>query len=71
MHRYFHLKCAIKYDTIPIEPTANQTGGVAMPLADILRECGYDNPDTFCRVFTDLYGADPEKYRLSHFAHRS
>lgn len=42
-----------------------------MPLADILRDCGYDNPDTFCRVFTDLYGADPEKYRLSHFAHRS
>ncbi len=42
-----------------------------LPLADILRECGYDNPDTFCRVFTDLYGADPEKYRLSHFAHRS
>gem|GEM_PF-3222963 len=42
-----------------------------LPLADILRECGYDNPDTFRRVFTDLYGADPEKYRLSHFAHRS
>ena len=33
------------------------------PVADIARECGYNNAQSFARSFRDAYGFSPQQYR--------